>query len=34
VAHLARFLADLRGEPFEAFAARTHRNTVDFFALP
>lgn len=33
VAHTARFLAALRGEPFEAFAEQTARNTREFFRL-
>jgi TatD DNase family protein len=34
VAHTARFLAELRGEPFEAFAATTTANAERFFNLP
>lgn len=33
VAHTARFLAELRGEPFEAFAAATTANAERFFCL-
>jgi len=33
VAHTARFLADLRGEDFDAFAAQTEQNTRAFFGL-
>jgi TatD DNase family protein len=33
VVHTARFLADLRGEPFEAFAGETTANAVDLFGL-
>lgn len=33
VAHTARFLAELRGEAFEAFAQRTTANAVRFFDL-
>lgn len=34
VAHTARFLAELRGEPYESLAARTTTNAGRFFALP
>lgn len=34
VAHIARFLADLRGEPLEELARRTRENTIAFFGLP
>lgn len=34
VAHTARFLAELRGEPFERFAEQTTANAVRFFGLP
>jgi len=34
VAHTARFLANLRGENYDAFVTRTERNTRDFFSLP
>jgi len=33
VAHTARFLANLRGEPYEAFVRQTTRNTQRFFRL-
>lgn len=33
VAHTARFLAELRGESFEAFADRTTQNAREFFGL-
>jgi TatD DNase family protein len=33
VAHTARFLAELRDEPYEAFAEQTARNTREFFRL-
>lgn len=33
VAYVARFLADLRGEPFEELAARTTANTRLFFGI-
>ncbi len=33
VAHTARFLADLRGESFDALAARTTANAIRFFGL-
>jgi len=33
VAHTARFLAELRNEPFEPFAEQTARNTREFFRL-
>ena len=33
VAHTARFLADLRGEAYAAFASRTTENTRSFFGL-
>ena len=32
--HTARFLADLRGQEFDAFAAATTANAVRFFRLP
>jgi len=32
--HTARFLADLRGEDFEAFAATTTANAIRFYQLP
>lgn len=34
VAHTARFLSVLRDEPYDAFVARTERNTRAFFGLP
>ena len=34
VVHTARFLADLRGEAFETFAAATTANAMEFFGLP
>jgi TatD DNase family protein len=34
VAHTARFLAELRGEPYETFAATTSANAEQFFNLP
>ncbi|HNO79520.1 MAG TPA: TatD family hydrolase [Phycisphaerae bacterium] len=34
VAHTARFLAELRGVPFEVLAAQATRNTRAFFRLP
>jgi TatD DNase family protein len=34
VVHTARFLADLRGEPFESLARTTTDNAVRFFGLP
>lgn len=34
VAHTARFMAELRGESFEAFAAATTANAIEFFGLP
>lgn len=34
VAHTARFLANLRGEPFDRFAAATTANAITFFRLP
>lgn len=34
VVHVARFLADLRGEPFEAFAEQTTANAGRLFARP
>lgn len=34
VVHTARFLADLRQEPFERFAEQTTANAVRFFGLP
>jgi TatD DNase family protein len=34
VAHTARFLAELRGQALEAFAAQTTANAVRFFGLP
>lgn len=34
VSHTARFLAELRGEPFTRFTAQTTRNAIDFFQLP
>lgn len=33
-AHTARFLAELRGEPFESLAVQTTANAVRFFSLP
>jgi len=33
VAHTARFLAQLRGIPYEVFAEQTYQNTMDFFGL-
>lgn len=33
VAHVARFLADRRGQPFEEFSEQTRANTVAFFGL-
>jgi len=33
VAHTGRFLAQLRGEPFEGLAAQTRVNTIEFFGL-
>lgn len=33
IAHTARFLADLRNEPFDRFADQTAKNTRDFFRL-
>jgi len=33
VAHTARFLAQLRGVPYEDFCEHTYRNTVEFFGL-
>lgn len=33
VAHTARFLAELRGEPYEGLVERTRENTVQFFGL-
>ncbi len=33
VAHTAHFLADLRGEDFDAFAQQTEKNTRAFFSL-
>jgi TatD DNase family protein len=34
IVHTARFLAELRGEPFETFAAQTTANAERFFNLP
>jgi len=34
VAHTARFLAELRGTPYDAFVAQTTGNTRTFFGLP
>lgn len=34
VAHVARFLADLRGVRYEALVDQTRENTIDFFGLP
>lgn len=34
VSHTARFLADLRGMPFDSFAERTTANAIRFFGLP
>ena len=34
VAHTARFMAELRGESFEVFAAATTANAIEFFGLP
>jgi len=34
VVHVARRIAELRGEPFEDLAARTRANTIRFFGLP
>jgi len=34
VVHTARFLADMRGEDIEAFAAATTANAIRFFGLP
>ncbi len=33
VVHTAGFLADLKGVPFESFAAQTTRNFLDFFSI-
>lgn len=33
VAHIARFLAQLRGVSFEALTGQTHKNTMEFFGL-
>jgi TatD DNase family protein len=32
--HTARFIAELRGEPLEKFAAATTANAEKFFGLP
>jgi len=34
VAHTARYLADLRGVPYETLAAQTTANAERFFCLP
>ena len=34
VHHIARFLADLRGMPYDDLVEETAKNTRDFFGLP